>query len=278
MNPRLKDAKVRLWRFFVLPFVNFSFVRRPALFASFTSTDPKKLFVITCSFNDVDLIKLQDASLKKFLRDPYEYFVVDNSTKEEGAAAIKEYCLKNGINYARLGENPGNKKRHAGTAHGLGLNWAYRNIVMRYRPVAFGFWDGDLFPTKPVKVSDHLAVSEGWGICIKRRPKLTPWHYPVYLWVGLLFFRTERFGNRMQNFLPTFGVDTGGRVPLDEKIMKAAPDMVEFYTSPLIEIVSHATVRKCGDFIHFEGSTWVGTSVNELDLKKQWMEKLLQEA
>jgi hypothetical protein len=267
----------KFWRFFVLPFVNYRFVRQPAVFESFISTS-EKIFVITVAFNDLSLVQLQRKALKKFLLDPYDYFVVDNSNNDEKSEAIKKFCLENKINYARLGFNIGNQQRDAGTAHGMALNWAYRNVVLRFRPYAFGFWDYDLFPTKPVRVSDYLARSEAWGISIRLKPRLTPWHYPAYLWVGLLFFRTERFRGKMMNFLPDFGVDTGGRIPLDQKIMDAIPDLVDFYASPMIEIAPGVPVRKCGEFIHFENSSGAGAPSNALETKKQWMEKLIEAA
>ncbi len=268
----------KAWRFFILPFINYGFVRRVSLFESFHNIDPKKMAVITVAFNDLSLVRLQVKALNKFFKDPYNYFVVDNSNNEEKSQEIKKYCLENNFNYARLSENIGNKQRDAGTAHGMSLNWAYRNIVLRFKPWAFGFWDYDLFPTKPVKASDYLAKSEAWGISIKLKPRLTPWHYPVYLWVGLLFFRTERFKGKMINFLPDFGVDTGGRIPLDEKITTAIPDLIDFYDSPLIEIAPGVPVRKCGDFVHFEGSSGAGAPAVALEAKKEWMEKLIAAA
>jgi len=257
-----------------MPLANWKFVRTPALFESIVGVDPKKILIVTSAFNDPVLVDMWARALKKFLRDSYECFVVDNSTQEDKAERIKAYCVGHGINYARMPFNVGNQRRDAGIAHGLALNWAYRNVVMRFKPWSFGFWDYDLFPVKPVKVADYLAISEGWGISIQLKPYLTPWHYPRYLWVGLLFFRTERFKNHAPNFLPDFGVDTGGRVPLDAKIVAAIPDLVDFYASPMIEIAKDVRIRQCGDFIHFEGSS--GGPSDALDTKKRWMEDILQ--
>ena len=272
----IRRYRIKFWRFFVMPFANARFVRTPALFESVVSSDPKKIFIITSAFNDPVLVEMHHRSLETFLQDPYEQFIVDNSTNEEAAGAIKKFCLQNKVNYMRLPFNIGNQRRDAGIAHGLALNWAYRNVVMRFKPEVFGIWDYDLFPTKPVNISNFMSISEGWGIAIKLRPLLRPWHYPAYLWVGLLFFRRARFKGKMQNFLPTFGVDSGGRIPLDGEIMAAIPGMIDFYASPFIEIAPGVRMRQCGDFVHFEGSS-SGPS-DALDLKKKWMENVLRSA
>lgn len=277
----IKKYKRKLWRFFYLPSVNYAYVRQPAVFESVHAPDPEKLLVITSAFNDADLIALQHDSLKKFLVTPFEYFVVDNSIQEEGARQIKKYCLDHGVSYIRLPDNPGAKKDVGGTPHGLAINWTYRNVVMKYKPKMFGIWDCDLFPTKPVDIAANLKKADAWGIAIKLRPYFTPWHYPLYLWVGLAFFRTEKFAGRTPNFLPDFGVDTGGRIPLSEAHAKAFPDIVDFYASNFVQTEPGVTMRKCGDYLHFEGSGVIFLDVHSeafnrrftdaLTEKKKWM-------
>ena len=101
-----------------MPFANRRFVRAPALFESIVSVDPKKLLIITSAFNDVSLVDMQNRALKKFVQDPYDYFVVDNSTKEDESEKIKAYCIEHKINYARMPFNIGNQ-RAVVTMYGL---------------------------------------------------------------------------------------------------------------------------------------------------------------
>jgi glycosyltransferase involved in cell wall biosynthesis len=270
MKRFLEKYRKKLYRFFALPSVNRRFVRTPALFESFRSVDPAKLFVIVIAFNNADLVPLQNEALRKFLRDTYEYFVVDNSNDETVAQTIKGYCLAHGVNYARLPQNPG----WGGTSHGLGLNWAYRNIVQKFKPALFGFIDHDVFPGRPVSVAKYLALGDAWGVTRKQRPLFRPWKRRWYLWPGLAFFRLEKFKTRAPNFLPAFRVDTGGRVEVDGRALSKLPDVHDFLGyQPMKEIVPGVRSYRYGDFIHFGGS-WEGLP-ESLALKKRWMEDIL---
>ena len=262
--------KRNFYRFFLLPFENWNYVRKPAVFEQVSPIDPLKLLVIICAFNDAKLLDLHRAALAKYLQDPFQYLVVDNSNKDPEAVKIKEYCLANGINYVRLPKNPA----WGGISHGLALNWTYRNMVRKLRPKAFGFWDYDLFPIRPISIASYLSVSDSWGMAIDRNPYLRPWRYPLYLWVGLSFFRTEKFKNKTPDFTPDFGVDTGGRIPLPVDVRKKISDLPLFSDGKPLEIAPNISVAKYDQFVHFLGSSQ--TPSESLNIKKRWMEDILK--
>ena len=279
MREAFERYEKKLYRFFVVPFVNQKHIRLPAAFESIVSADPAKLFVIVVAFNDMDLVALHRRAVAKFLKDPYEYFVADNSNDDAGSARIKEYCLGNRINYLRLPKiagwrGPSQQTGWGGISHGFALNWAYRNIVEKYKPARFGFWDYDLFPVHPITIGEFLSRGSAWGIAIKNRPVLRPWNYPFYLWPGLAFFRRERFKGSMPNFVPEFGVDTGGAVSLDAGVVAANPGIPDFYEAPLVEIAPGVKVWQYKDFVHFGGSS--NGPTDALAIKKRWMDQLLQ--
>lgn len=272
MQVLLKKVRKIFYKLFLLPSVNRKYVREPVIFESIISADPKKLFVVTVAFNEHELVELHHRSLKKYLRDDYEYFVIDNSTKEDETRETKAYCLKERVNYVRLPKNPG---IDGSIHHGLGLNWTYQNIIKRYKPARFGFIDFDLYLTREINITSHLDHADAWGILTERRRPFLPFlPHMFYFWIGLAFFRAERFHKNDPNFLPAWGVDTGGRIRVDGEAAKRLPDVHHHLTSPIIEIAPNVRVWQYGAFVHFTGVTW--ESPDALAVKKKWMRSILQ--
>ena len=273
-----KKIRKNLYKIFFMSFTNRRYVRVPAVFESIRSADPRKLFVIVLAFNMPDLVDLHYRVMKKFFRDEYEYFVMDNSSKDGPSKEIKAYCLGHGLNYVRLPHNPGMDES---INPGLAFNWIYRNLIDRLKPDRFGFIDTDLFPTEPVSVSPYLAKGDAWGIITERRPtffKLFPWGASVcYLWLGLLFFHRKRFEEHAPNFLPgSFfrqGIDSGGRVPVDIREIMKLPDVCRLENPFLLEIAPGVNVHRYGKFVHFSAASF---RPHALDAKKRWVENLLK--
>jgi glycosyltransferase involved in cell wall biosynthesis len=270
MKNFLEEFRKKLYRLFLMPFANWRYIRTPAVFKSIYSVDPAKLFILTVAFNDSEFIALQHRALKKFIQDPYEYFVVDNSNNDDSSREIKAYCARNAIHYVRLPRNVG----WGGISHGFALNWAYRNIVQKLKPVHFGFVDHDLFPIRQVSINKYLAQGDAWGISTRRRPSFRPWEFRLYLWVGLAFYRFRKFGKQAPNFLPAFGLDTGGRIALKAKDLASVSDVYDFFNPRKREGAPNIKINQYGDFVHFHESA--GDSSESFVIKKHWMEEILK--
>jgi glycosyltransferase involved in cell wall biosynthesis len=272
----IKKIKKAFFKIFLMSSVNERFKKDPAIFESIVSADPKKLFLIVLAFNKPELIKLHHAAIKKFLHDEYEYFVMDNSSKDEPSSQIKAYCLEQGINYVHLPKNPGIDES---INPGLAFNWIYHNLIERFKPECFGFIDSDLFPTEPVSISPYLEKGDAWGVIHHRTPKPfgklrgDVW----YLWLGLLFFHRERFAAQEPNFLPDWGIDAGGRVHVDPAEVKKLPDVYDLHGKPgepwTVEPVPGVHVHFYGKFVHFIGASW---KANGLENQMRWMEDILK--
>lgn len=271
MSDFFKKYWKKLYRFVVLPSANQRYIRRPALFESIVSADPAKLFVVTVAFNDLELITLHHAALSKYLRDPNEYFLFDNSSDEGQSEKIKAFCLDHKINYVRL---PMNRYRTTlpSASYSFALNWIYRNYIQRFKPTVFGIWDCDLFLVRPITILPYLAVNDTWGIIRKQNPVFRPWESGLHVWVGLAFFRFLKFKRHAPNFMPRFGVDIGGRIELDPKVAAAFPDPYYLDTLPLVEIAPQVQVQRTDRFVHFGASFFHSRA---LEIKKRWMENIL---
>jgi hypothetical protein len=264
-----KTQKV-FFKLFGLSSANRTYVRTPAVFESIVSANPLKLFLFVVAFNDAELIDLQSRALEKYARDPYEYFVIDNSNKEERSEKIKAYCLANKISYVRLPKNPG---MDGSLSNGFALNWIYVNLVQRFDPRVFGFIDHDLMPIENISIAHSLAFGDSWGVISYHRTIRLLWQPRFSWWAGCAFFRLTFFGSHTPNFLPGWGIDTGGRVALDPKVVLRLPEIYGHPAKPTIEIASGVGVSQCGKFIHFVGA---GSELERLPQQKRWMEEVLK--
>jgi glycosyltransferase involved in cell wall biosynthesis len=271
-----KKIKKIFFKIFLMSSVNARFKKEPAVFESIVSADPKKLFVIILAFNKPDLIELHYTAIKKFLRDEYEYFIMDNSSEDEPSAQIKDYCLAQGLNYIRLPKNPGIDES---INPGLAFNWIYSNLIVRFKPDRFGFIDSDLFPIEPVSISPYLEEGDAWGVIHHCAPRpFRNFRKEIwYLWLGLLFFRREYLNGQEPNFLPGWGIDAGGRVHVNPDEVKKLPDVYDLHGKPgepwTVEPVHGVRVHFYGKFVHFIGGSWQS---NGLENQIHWMKNILK--
>lgn len=256
--------------------VSRNYVRMPAVFESIVSADPEKLFVLAVAFNEPELIAFHHRALEKFCRDEFEYFIIDNSNRQTASEAIRKFCTENRVNYVRLPKNPG---LDGSMSHGFALNWAYHNLIMRFRPRWFGIMDSDLFPTKPFAVGPYLKKNDEWGVITERRPITHLWRSIWYLWAGCAFFRFERFRGTEPDFLPAWGVDTGGKIRVDAEKVKKLPEVYDLHRDWIVvsdipaDVAGVSPAYAYGAFVHLAGVSWKAGS---FDLKRRWIERLLE--
>ncbi len=172
----------------------------------FTESD---CLVIVVTFNNIDILRIQHSYLKKFLLDPYDFVVADNSSNSCEAKKIQLFCEKNNISYVRLPWNPLTGIRASGS-HGIALNWCYSNMVKKIKPKYFGFLDHDIFPIVNTTILNKIKIGL-WGAVRTRKEDY--W----YLWPGFCFFDFKTFKDYRFNFFPFHGgkdgdifLDTGG--------------------------------------------------------------------
>ena len=270
MRDMIRKIRKGFFKVFMLSAANRRYVAAPAVFESIVSADPAKLFVLTVAFNDAELIALQDASLKKFLKDPYEYFVADNSNREDRADAIRRYCLERKINYVRL--PAGNPGLDGSLSHGFALNWVYANIVRKFTPRLFGFMDPDLYPVRDLDIVGYIGNADAWGFMTDWKPLRRFWDKRFACWIGLAFYRFDWIERQRPNFLPAWGLDTGGRirVKIENPGRPADPNIYEYAT---LEVAPGVFIRQKKAFVHFSSASW---NPHALEAQKQWMKNILQ--
>lgn len=160
--------------------------------------------VATVAFNSPWTIRWQLRFVNRYLEDA-TFLVADNSSDPQARSAIATLCADAGVAYLALPANPYLERRHASRSHGLALNWLYRNLIRRLRPTAWGFFDHDLFPTRPFDPVKRLRGQPFYGDLEIRAGG-------SYLWPGYCLFAKGADDEAMLDFRQDWflGLDTGG--------------------------------------------------------------------
>lgn len=118
----------------------------------------KHVDIIIVVFNNLELIEYQTLFLKKNIKDNYSHIIVDNSIDKEIRCQLYSYCKDNGIAYVGLLKNWSNKVGPS-YSHAIVLNYAYKHIIKKREPYAFGFIDHDLFPIGSLSIINKLDTN-----------------------------------------------------------------------------------------------------------------------
>jgi hypothetical protein len=144
------------------------------------------------------------------------FLVADNSNDERARAAIARLCAEASIAYLPLPANPYKDLRYASRSHGLALNWVYHNVIRRLRPAAWGFFDHDLYPTRPYDPEKRLRGQPFYGDLVSRPGG-------SYLWPGYCLFSSAADRDELLDFRQDWflGLDTGG---MNAGLLAGRPD------------------------------------------------------
>jgi hypothetical protein len=172
--------------------------------------------IATVAFNSVWVIGWQLRFAARNVENA-AFVVFDNSTQAEARTQIEALCKARGVAYVALPQNPYSATRHASRSHGLALNWIWRNVIRRLAPQAWGFFDHDLFATRPFDPVARLRGQPFYGD-LESRPG------GAYLWPGFCLFSESLGADVALDFRQDWflGLDTGG---MNARVLAAAADL-----------------------------------------------------
>ena len=159
--------------------------------------------LVTIAFANTALLRHQHRLLSTYVARPFVWIVADNSPTRESASAVRSLCEELGAVYWRIPHKPYTAISPS-HSHGFALNLSWRCVLRRRRSTVIGFLDHDIFPIEAFDPRAVLANQPVWGRLQRRGD-----HW--YIWPGLFLARTDYARARGLDFLPGFGVDTGGR-------------------------------------------------------------------
>lgn len=164
---------------------------------------PRILF-LTVAFNQEDLIALQLEALGRFVQEPYEAIVVDNSPDTVQRNAIRKVCEDFDVGYVPAPQNP-YSWIDPSLSHAFALDWAWSRLVKKIRPEIVVFLDHDLFPISSVSIGELVNKRDVVG---QKKGEGTPW----FLWPGFLLVRFGELAKRRISFMPRGVTDAGGQL------------------------------------------------------------------
>ncbi len=230
-----------------------------------------ELLFVTISYNNANVIKHQIRLIKKNITDKHFHIVVDNSTNKEIRDQIKKHCMEGNVAYVSLHENPFST---GSASHAVVLNWAFRQLVLRYTPKIVGFIDHDIYPVKPHRIGQILSNQPFYGLLQEREDY---W----YLWPGFCFFTKKIYMNSSMDFMPRtsngIGYDTGGALynsiyhSFEKSTLKFPAQTYENIREG--EVFQSDKMEVIDNWVHsFNGSYWM-----EVKDKEEILDKVLND-
>ena len=105
--------------------------------------------IFTSVVNRPDFVEIQYKLFKKFLKDDFQFNVVDDSLDDDISSQFKEVCDKYGIVYYRKnqGDRSKNESRWAGAKHATEtIQWTFDDIIKKkHSEELILFLDSDMF-------------------------------------------------------------------------------------------------------------------------------------
>lgn len=140
--------------------------------------------IFTSVVNRPDFVLIQNKLFKKFLKDNYQFHIIDDSVDEKISFKFQEICLENNLNYYKKPErkiilNPAQACADA-------IQWTYDNIIkVNYLNDIVFFCDSDMFLVDEFSISEYMKDYIISG-CPQKRGSV------YYIWNGIMFFNMPK--------------------------------------------------------------------------------------
>jgi hypothetical protein len=162
--------------------------------------------IFTSVVNRPDFVETQAKLFKRFLKDDYQFNVVDDSMEPSITSEFERVCKENGIVYYRKPQSPNKKFDNptAGARHATEtIQWTYDTIIKEKHgeePVLF--CDSDMFLLDDFSIEEYIkdeviagALQDRGGI--------------VYIWNGLMVFNMSKISKIDPNLNFSDGIVEG---------------------------------------------------------------------
>lgn len=144
-----------------------------------------KTIVATYAYQRSDFIPMQRDCLKKYLVEPFEYVVFNNTPDGQSASNVESVCSQNNIRCVRVADRNGSI---GSGSHAAALNWSFRNIILPEKCDYLILIDFDMFLMSSFSIESFLADSDMSGV--QQSNGVT-----TYYWPGMLILRISALPN-----------------------------------------------------------------------------------
>lgn len=138
------------------------------------------IHIFTSVVNRPDFVELQDKLFKKFLKEDYQFHVVDDSVDENISESFRNVCMENGLQYYK--KPPRTNEMNPAQACADTVQWTYDNLIrINYLEDIVFFSDSDMFLIDDFNISEYMKDSSIGGLPQQRGEV-------IYMWNGIMFF------------------------------------------------------------------------------------------
>jgi hypothetical protein len=138
------------------------------------------IHIFTSVVNRPDFVSLQDKLFKRFLKDDYQFHIVDDSIDNSISQQFKLICNENKFSYYKKPERT--VRLNPAQACADTVQWTYDTIIKQnHKNDIVFFCDSDLFLIDEFNISEYMSDAIIAGLP-QKRGNIT------YMWNGIMFF------------------------------------------------------------------------------------------
>lgn len=140
--------------------------------------------IFTTVVNRPNFVEIQQKLFQKFLKDEYQFHVIDDSVDEDISKEFKNLCLNNNISYYKKPSitSPMNPAQSCAAA----VQWTYDNIITKkYSEDIVFFCDSDMFLLEEFNITEYMKDTVISGFPQTRE-------HIKYMWNGIMFFDMKK--------------------------------------------------------------------------------------
>jgi hypothetical protein len=145
------------------------------------------IHIFTSVVNRPDFVSIQDKLFKKFLKNEYQFHIVDDSIDIDISNQFKSICSENNFSYYKKPERT--ISMNPAQACADTVQWTYDNIIKKnHKNDIVFFCDSDLFLIEEFDIVDYMSDAIIAGLP-QQRGKVT------YMWNGIMFFNMPKIND-----------------------------------------------------------------------------------
>lgn len=148
--------------------------------------------IFTSVVNRPDFVELQYKLFKKFLKNEYQFHVVDDSIIESIESEFQSICFENGLKYYK--KPPRASAMNPAQACADTVQWTYDNIICKnYSEDIVFFLDSDMFLIDEFDITEYMEDAIIAGL-----PQVRG--HVTYMWNGIMFFNMPMIEDKNIDF------------------------------------------------------------------------------
>lgn len=226
--------------------------------------------IYSIHYNKPEYLSIQLNSFKKYISEPFEFTVIDNSIDELHSQKIHDICIDNNLKYHKTFNTTPHSFAHYGWSHIYGLN-CFKNFLINSKYQIVALIEHDVFLCSSIDNIKYLIDSN--SICGYTQPR----ENIIYLHPGILFFNKNKcheleeldfLGGRI-NGIP---VDVGGQTYHYINKKNISVNYIDEYIVHGLNEIQDKHI-----FYHMiDGSNWSGTASIDNELKIKYIKEKLK--